>query len=279
MRAPVADQKDIGDNFFKNHKNEKTVYENLNKITDNLKEKDDVRIQATVLLKKLYNDVSQKYIKYEKNGGNDQEEKEDIIMTNSQNALTSEEMLLRSSNYNNNYNKNKRINPLIDSLSYIDGKYKEETRVKDEMNRLIKEEMSRLATVKKLDDYLENAITPPELKYVNDPVIQREIERVEKEKKLNIFNQEINTKFEHPPPNKYHDYEYWNKLVNKVNVSAQQISIKNLNLDLLVKFGPTAWKKYLSAFECTVNQLEGEKAELEKQCEEINVERKFKQVS
>jgi pre-mRNA-splicing factor SPF27 len=267
LRAQGGDQKDIGENFFKNHKNEKSVYENLNKITDNVHEKDDIRLQAIVLLKRLYN-ITNKYLKYER-----KRDEDDIVMQDNHlsNALATEEMVREEKRIN------KRLNPLIDSLAYIDGHFREETRVKEEMNKLIREEMNKLATTKKLEDYLTD-YQFPHLEYMNDPLILKEINRIEKDKKLNVFHSSIETKFEEPAPNKYHEYNTWEKLLQKVQLSLQQFNVKNFNLDLLIKFGPEAWKKYLIVFENLVNQLDLEKSSLERQCEEINKQRKFNQV-
>jgi pre-mRNA-splicing factor SPF27 len=240
------------------------VYESLNKITENVSEKEDVRLQATVLLKRLYN-ITKEYLRYERRS------QEDIIMEEMNNALASEEMIIEERKIN------KKFNPKIDSLAYIDSHLKDDARVREEMGRLIKEEMNKLAYAKKLEDYLVD-YQMPHLEYINNPLVVKEIERVEKEKKLNIFQTSIATKFEEPAPNKYHDYATWEKLLQKVHLSLQQYNIKNFNLDLLIKFGPEAWKKHLAAFECLVNQLDNEKINLETQCEEINKQRKFSQI-
>lgn len=218
------------------------------------------------MLKRLYN-ITNKYLKYERKRNEDEIFSQDIHILN---ALTSQEMIEETK-------INKRLNPLIDSLAYIDCHLREETRVKEEMNHLIREEMKKLAVTKKLEDYLTD-FQLPNLEYMNDQSILKEISRIEKDKKLNIFNSAIETKFEEPAPNKYHDYNTWEKLLQKVQLSLQQFNVKNFNLDLMIKFGPEAWKKYLSVFENLVNQLELEKSSLEAQCEEINKQRKFNQV-
>ena len=67
MRANTPDQKEIADHYFENNKNKKFVYESLIKITENIYETQDLRMQAIVILKKLYNlNINGNYLKYEK---------------------------------------------------------------------------------------------------------------------------------------------------------------------------------------------------------------------
>jgi Zn-dependent M16 (insulinase) family peptidase len=63
-----------------------------------------------------------------------------------------------------------------------------------------------------------------------------------------------------------------------MNTSLQHFNIKSFNLDLLIKYGPSTWKRYLSLFENLITQLTKEKESIEKKNDEINQERKFKQV-
>lgn len=269
LRSNISDQKDMAENFFKHHKKESMVYENLYKITENLFESEDVRLQAVVMLQRLYN-VKGKKLKYIR-------PQDDLEIVHDENNTPLAIGDARETLENLHHLKERKQNKLIDSLPYIDQHYKEETFVKEEMNRLLKEEINKLAETKTPQDYLEHH-PYPSLEYLNDPLINDEIKRIEAGKKLNIFHTEIDTKFEDPAPNKYHDYSNWKHLIKNVNLSLQQYNVKNLNLDLLIKFGPDSWKKYLTTFESIVTQLENEKKELENQNAEINRERKLKQV-
>lgn len=58
----------------------------------------------------------------------------------------------------------------------------------------------------------------------------------------------------------------------------QHFSIKNFNLDILIKYGPAIWKQFLSNFECLITQLQNEKHNWEQLNNEINQKRKFPQV-
>jgi pre-mRNA-splicing factor SPF27 len=263
LRAQNEDQKQMGVNFFQAHKNDKEVFECLNAVRDNKKENDDLRMQATVTLKKLYNTVD-KYMDY--NTSNENEYRVETLS----NAILSEEMLRHSDiNIMNKGNDNN------DALPYLDGVYKDEKGVKEKMEKLLKEEMNKLSPS---DRYLSKDPLH-KFNFLESDLMKSELERIGKNKKLNVLENEISTRIQNPPPNKFHDSENWEKLINSTQLSIQKLNSKNLNLDLLIKFGPQSWKKYLYANELFLSQLENEKKNLEKICEVINQERKFEQVS
>ncbi len=139
------------------------------------------------------------------------------------------------------------------------------------MEQLIQEEMTKF----KPKDYLKDL---PNANYDNfSDLIKQEMERIEKKQKIER-NYKINNKFEIPPPSKYYDESHWKTLLNQVNVSQQHLELKSLNLELMIKYGPNAWRKYLTRFENVVKQLEIEKVNIEKENEEINKRRKFNQL-
>lgn len=268
LRNDNGDQKDMAENFFKNNKNEKYMYFNLVQIAENGKETDDVRLHSMVKLKQLYNYTIENYIRYDK----PKDDLEEVI----QNALPVGDINAYSNNNHNTQHKKRNFNSLIDNLPYID-QANAIIKNKEEAHRLINEEMENMKYNNKTKNYLEH-LTYPHLNYLSNPLIVEEFSRIEKNKKLNVINPEINTNFELPPPNKLQDETNWNKLINDVNTSMQHYSIKNFNLDILIKYGPAVWKKFLANFECLIAQMENEKSKLEQLNNEINQKRKFSQV-
>lgn len=220
-----------------------------------------------MLLKKLFN-ITQSYLQYEKKINTENDIRNFYIP----NALASEEMLLESSHKPTHHKKPKY---LIESLPYIDAKFREDSRIKEESAKILNAEVAKLIEEKPIE-YYYNQINKYEIKHTH--WIEEELKRIEKDKKLNLnIIHEINTKFEQPPPNKYHDYTSWSKLLDKVLTSGSHLNIKNFNLELFAKFAPEAWKKYLANFDVIIQQLENEKNKLESECVEINTNRKFKQ--
>jgi hypothetical protein len=247
LRSSITQQREMADNFFKN-KSDK-VQEYLRMISENIHENQDIRIQAITLIKRLYNKLPESYLIYKYEDVEFQEDNDYLALPND---IHKEDE-----------------NILIDSLAYIDKKYSEDIRIKDEACRLIEEEMKNSS--------ISNNILSKEIT-INSSILQAELDRIEKNKKLNAFKTHIEKNHEMPPPNKYQDEFEWSKLHNSLNISLQEYNINNFNLDLLIKYGPNCWKKYLNKYENLVSQLRKEKENIEKKNEIINQERKFKQV-
>ena len=164
-----------------------------------------------------------------------------------------------------------KFNQLIDALPYIDSPM-DDPRLRQEVSKLVQEEMTK--SKKKFEDYLKSI---PQAECGYSQTIQEELDRIEQQKVSSPFHQ-IPTAFDGPAPNKVHDWDTWQNLMKKVNLSLSHFQLKNFNLDLLIKFGPVVWKKYLNAFNTILKQLEKETEELQAGCESINMERKLKQV-
>ncbi len=265
LRANLPQQKEIAENFFNKNKNNNEIYKILTVITENLNESDDIRLQAIVITKKLFN-LSQTYLKYEKKLNIEN----DIRNVYIHNALASEEIVL----VNQNKHLLKKPKFLIESLPYIDTKFKEDPRIKEKATKILNTEIAKLIEEKPLEFYY-NQISKYDIKYSN--CTEEELKRIEKDKKLSFNLVDIETKFEQPPPSKYHDYISWSKILDKISISGSQLTLKHFNLELFAKFGSDAWKKYLTKYEEIIKQLENEKNRLESECVEINSSRKFKQ--
>jgi hypothetical protein len=254
LRSSVNEQRTMAESFFK--ANSDDIYANLLKISENIDEDNDIRLQALTMLKKNYKiKFNNDYIKYKKEVTTDMDVDEAPRLALPTGVIVAEV---------------KKISEVFDSLPYIDQHFKEDNRVVNEMNRLINNELSKSPP----KDYLE--------KYENidlskNAFLTEELKRIEKSK-MKVLTSEIFNNFELPPPNKMNDEASWQKLNNQLDTSLQQFNIKNFNLDLLIKYGTPAWKKYLANYEAIISQLKKEKEILENKNNEINRQRKFKQV-
>lgn len=129
----------------------------------------------------------------------------------------------------------------------------------------------------KAKDYLLE-IPAPKMTFMESDMIREEMIRLEKKIPNPIaISDKILSKFEVPPPSKYYDENNWKTLLNQISVSSQHINLKSLNLELLIKYGPNAWRKYLTRFENIEKQLENEKFFIEQENELVNKRRKFAQ--
>lgn len=281
LRTNIADQKEIAEKFFNSDINHNIIQHTLKLIIENANEKDDIRLQATVMLKRLYNEGN-KYIKYNKQID---EEENELNYNNSFNTSTGLHTLLALPLGYSTDKVSKNLE-IYDSLPYIDGHYLQEIRIAEETKKLIQEQMTAMKRENPgIEEFYLSKLNRDDghLKFNKDSMhhdllLKKELERVEKGKKIDVFKNKIQTVFDNPPPSKFHDESTWRNLIEEVNYSLQQINVKNFNLDLLIKYGPNMWKRYLKGLECLLNQLENEKKSLENKVEEINRQRKFLQV-
>ena len=274
MRSKITEEIEIANKYFEKNKTQK-VFENLQRLIENQKENDDFRLQAAVHLRKYFNN-DPKYIRY-------QTEEEYYNEASSKNAdalLALPEAKHSAQHLKNNFisfqNSTVPIviqnsSSLIDSLPYIDSN--DDLYYKEEANRLIQAEMQNGNPTK---DYLE-LLPYPELKFMTNPLIKFEFDRFQKNEKLNVIKSDYKTKFEAPATNKYRDEKNWNNLLDLLSISQQHLSVKEMNLELITKYGSAAWKKYMLKFENLIKQCEKEKMNLVKSIEEINIQRKFSQ--
>ena len=114
---------------------------------------------------------------------------------------------------------------------------------------------------------------------MSSDLIREEMTRLEKKLPNPItISDKILNKFDLPVPSKYYDEQNWKSLLNQISVSSQHINLKSVNLELLIKYGPGAWRKYLTRLENIQKQLENEKSFIENENNEVNKRRKINQV-
>jgi len=234
-----------------------------------------LRRQAAVYLRKYYN-FDPKYIRYQ---DEDDYYKEDSKSNEKMLALPqAKQSDLRNNSNNNKNNQTKASIPisivnsgqLIDSLAYLDTN--DDLYYKEEANNLIKQELEKMP----MKDYLSQ-LPYPDLKFLKNPLIKSEFDRIKNNEKLKVIKGDIKTRFEAPAPNKYRDEKNWKSLLDNISISSQHINLKAMNLELITKYGPAAWKKYMTKLEHLVKQCENEKSTLLKQIDEINTQRKYSQ--
>jgi len=105
------------------------------------------------------------------------------------------------------------------------------------------------------------------------------MERIQNKNGINNnINSLIPTKFEKPNPSKYYVEYNWKSLNDKINLSSQHLNVKSLNLELLIKHGPNAWKKYLNRLDTIAFEYDLQVKSLENDNLEVNKQRKFIQM-
>lgn len=165
----------------------------------------------------------------------------------------------------------RRGQELIDSLPYIDPLTPD---VKATVDGLIEEEMR--SSTKRPADYLKELPPLPPARFEGHPLLQREYERVRALQPMPALDV-TRYRLDPPPQSKRNDHAAWVAAVNNAHAQLEHQLNRILNLELLLKFGPNAWRGQTQSDEALLKQLEATLAGLRKSIDSLNRERKLQQ--
>jgi hypothetical protein len=226
-----------------------------------------------------------------------------LPISNEKNQLSIEEENELFSHFSKQNNEKSFVKiSLIDALLYID-QDDSHSKLREQSKKLVRDEMKKLpdleAYCNMVNKHFEKISSFPkkiqkenndnniDMDIFNDTenhlkLLQKDFEmkNLNEENKKNLLESVINISnvFLEPLPHKLNDEDNWKNLLNDANISLQGFNSYNFNLDLYTKYGPLVWKKYTDNFEKLVNILKQEKADLDKNIELLNKDRKFSQV-
>jgi pre-mRNA-splicing factor SPF27 len=86
-------------------------------------------------------------------------------------------------------------------------------------------------------------------------------------------------KLERPSGKKERDIEEWRKARDNARAQLEHQSTRILNLELLSKYGPNAWRTHGQDLEGTLNFLKNKREKINKDVEDVNATRKEQQLN
>lgn len=162
---------------------------------------------------------------------------------------------------------------LIDALPYVDRLTPEE---KQRVDKLIQEEMRN--SPQRPAAYLKDLPPAYELKLEGHPVLQAELQRVREGKPMEALDV-TRYRLDKPPLARRNDFAAWKKALENAHSQLGHQYNRVVNLELLLKFGPKAWRVQNASLEAANARLSREVAELRGQIDSVNRERKLQQTA
>lgn len=187
---------------------------------------------------------------------------------------------------------------LIDALPYVDSL---ESAEKVAINALIEEEVGRLPPLnhatrsnpsnqtlvpysqlknidKKPSDYLKELPPIPPSRLESHQLIQTEFERISRGEQLDAMDIE-RYNLNPPPPSKRSDPAAWQAALDNANAQLEHQRNRLLNLELLLKFGPSTWRAHNEAVASYASRLKNQVQDSRNGIENLNKERKLQQIA
>ncbi|KAK9828137.1 hypothetical protein WJX74_000261 [Apatococcus lobatus] len=161
---------------------------------------------------------------------------------------------------------------LIDALPYVDPLTTSEQRAVDQ---LIEEEMRKSPL--KLKDYVAQLPPLPPSRLQADPVLATEMQRYRAGQQMAKFDAE-RYNMKEPPQSKKNDIATWQSCIQNAHSQLEHQLNRLVNLELLLKFGPNAWRAFNEQLENYVARLQQEAQQLKKDIEDVNKQRKVSQL-
>jgi len=179
---------------------------------------------------------------------------------------------IRQKQYYDEDKEEDSLSYLIDVLPYIDTDYTTEDQ--ERVNKLIESEKRIFSHTK---NYLEH-LPAPELNFSGSIFLKEELSRISRKEGMQTMD---TFRYEVPPPpaSKQNDLNAWVIAVNNSKAQLQHQNLRIVNLDLLNRFGPNAWRANLQNLE-NIQRMEAKAIEQKKkEIEELNRQRKSEQLN
>ncbi|KXZ41177.1 hypothetical protein GPECTOR_684g823 [Gonium pectorale] len=160
---------------------------------------------------------------------------------------------------------------LIDALPYIDHVAPE---LRSKVEALIEEE--KRASSKLPGDYLRELPPVHKPRFDDHPVLKTEYDRVTSKQPLAPLDT-LRYRLEPPPQTRRGDVGAWRAAAENAVSQLEHQHLRILNQELLLKHGDKAWRAQVQLDEAAVRSLESQLAQLRKETDALNRERKLQQ--
>ncbi len=167
----------------------------------------------------------------------------------------------------------RRRQDLVDALPYVDSLTAEEKAAAD---ALIEAEMR--AGARRPADYLSEAPAEPRSRGAEHPLLAAELARAAAGAPLAALDL-ARYGLERPPPERAEDPAAWHAALDNAHAQLEHQRTRLLNLELLLKFGPAAWRAHNEALAAHGARTAGEAAAARADVEALNRERKLQQMA
>lgn len=160
---------------------------------------------------------------------------------------------------------------LVDALPYIDQGY-DDPGVREAALAMVEEECRRYRPTK---NYLEHLPTLNMTAFETD-MMNNEFERIQNRVPMEPLSMK-RYELPPPPPGKISELSAWQESVENSMAQLEHQAVRALNLELMLEYGCEAWKAHLEIFTSLQAKAQLRLAEIKKDIQETNWQRKSKQ--
>ncbi|XP_030370762.1 pre-mRNA-splicing factor SPF27 [Scaptodrosophila lebanonensis] len=157
---------------------------------------------------------------------------------------------------------------IVDALPYIDHGY-DDVGVRESALAMVEEECRRYRPTKNYLDHLP----PLNSTAFETPLMTNEFERIQNRQPMETLSMK---RYELPPPpsGKLSEVSAWQESIENSMAQLEHQWVRSLNLELMLDYGPEAWKSYLEVFTAMQAKAQLQLQQLRKDMQDINWQRK-----
>uniref|UniRef100_A0A1L8DHH4 Pre-mRNA-splicing factor SPF27 n=1 Tax=Nyssomyia neivai TaxID=330878 RepID=A0A1L8DHH4_9DIPT len=160
----------------------------------------------------------------------------------------------------------------VDALPYIDQGY-DSTGVREAAIAMVEEECRRYRPTK---NYLES-LPPLDTTSFETPAMTHEFERLQNRLPMELMSMK-RYELPPPPPGKLSELNAWIESISNSMAQLEHQCVRTTNLELMLDYGCESWKAYLDILTYMQARSQNRLQELQKEIQEINWNRKSKQM-